>query len=55
MLKIEDTESYGLVIGTVAASAFDSAYDKWGRKAVDSVVDVGKNVTDYIGNAVSGT
>lgn len=44
----------GLAIGTVGAKLFDKAYDKWGRDIVDNVVDVGKNIKNSIGNAVTG-
>jgi len=44
----------GVAVGTVAAYAFDWAYDKWGRDLVNNVVDIGKNVAEDIGNAVTG-
>src|SRR5699024_9347193 len=44
----------GLAIGTFAAKGFDIVYDKWGRGIVDGVIDIGKNVKEGIGNAVSG-
>src|SRR5699024_10546280 len=44
----------GLTIGSLAAKGFDVLYDKWGRNVVDGVIDVGKNVKEGIGDAVSG-
>ncbi|WP_371817496.1 T7SS effector LXG polymorphic toxin [Virgibacillus sp. MSJ-26] len=44
----------GFVLGSLAAKGFDMVYDKWGREVVDGVVDIGKNVTENIGDAVTG-
>lgn len=45
----------GFAIGTVSGNAFDRAYDNWGRDIVDNVVDFGRNVTEGIGDAVTGS
>jgi len=44
----------GLAAGTALAYGFDWAYDKWGRDMVNNVVDVGKDIVNNVGNAVSG-
>ncbi|HLR52617.1 MAG TPA: hypothetical protein VK072_07070, partial [Candidatus Avamphibacillus sp.] len=43
----------GIVIGTVAAIAFDKIYDKWGRDIVDNAVNVTRNAIEWVGNAIS--
>ena len=44
----------GVALGTLAGYVFDKAYDKWVRDVIDGVADIGKNVTENIGNAVTG-
>lgn len=41
-------------MGSLSAKGFDELYDKWGKDAVDWLIDVGKTAKDGIEKAVSG-